>query len=1052
MNPGLSAALFLLMLLPTSAQVAVPPPGPPPPVLNFENPTVHGVDLSPSGKLLAVCNLPDGRVEFFSTANGQLTPITSVPVGIDPVSVRFRTEDEVWVVNYISQSINVISTESYNITALIQTEPRPTDVIFAGDPNRAFVAESLYNQIAVFDPITHERLTSIAVQAQRPTALAVSPDGQTVFCTVKESGNKTTILSRKLTQLTAPSAPGAVQDRRGPYKGRSPVPNAGDELDPPVNPKVGTNTAPHTGIIVRKSDSGRWLDGNQRDWTEFVSGTNAPMSGRMVGWDMLDHDLVIIDANNLNLSYVDSLMTICLGIGVNPANGNITVVGTEAFNEIRFEPKLNGVFASVLVANVSPSTRAAAIRDLNPHLTYQTSSIPFVERIRSIGDPRGIQWTSDGTRCFVLGRGSDNLLVLDAQGARVGDPIKLPEGPESLALNEAQNRIYILNRFDASVSVLDLETFEPVQTIRLFDPTPRSIKVGRKLLYNTHLTSGLGHLSCATCHVDGRMDRLAWDLGDPEGEFKRLRPGSLIGTFNNLHPMKGPMVTQTFQDIIGHEPLHWRGDRFKIEEFDVTFRDLLGMERRLGRIEMRKFKDLLKAIHFPPNPNRKLNGDYSTNLPLRGFVASGKIGRAAGEPLPNGDALRGSRFGDCIGCHSIPSGLGRTRLFDTNGLVIVQSFTLAQAENLPFKAVHFRNLYERTGLSYSSTNSTVGFGFLHDGRVDTLERYLLEGSSAGVRFTNDQQVADVIAFLISAGNKDASTSPGARNPGAHAAVGRQFSLNETNFAPLIAQFEFPIRQQHGIELSVRGIISNAPSGWLLTRTNARFVGARRSLTMTTNQLHAIIKTNNTFILTVLPEGSGSRLVQDRDLDGVFDADEMAGGSNPSDQFAALRNTAPKLEAIRDQVVQAGQKLQLDVKALDSDTPAQRITYRIATPPVTGARIDSITGTFTFEPTTEQAGDVFFFEVVALDSGSPRLTNSVHFAATVVPPLNVRAADGAIGLSWLSKPEQSFRLDYKNDVADLNWSVLSDEIVAQGGQTGTVDRAQEPRRFYRLTLD
>ena len=29
--------------------------------------------------------------------------------------------------------------------------------------------------------------------------------------------------------------------------------------------------------------------------------------------------------------------------------------------------------------------------------------------------------------------------------------------------------------------------------------------------------------------------------------------------------MKGPMTTQTMQDIIGHEPLHWRGDRSGLE-------------------------------------------------------------------------------------------------------------------------------------------------------------------------------------------------------------------------------------------------------------------------------------------------------------------------------------------------------------------------------------------------------------------------------------------------------------------------------------------------------
>ena len=33
-------------------------------------------------------------------------------------------------------------------------------------------------------------------------------------------------------------------------------------------------------------------------------------------------------------------------------------------------------------------------------------------------------------------------------------------------------------------------------------------------MYDTHLHSAWGEVSCANCHVDSRMDRLAWDLGN----------------------------------------------------------------------------------------------------------------------------------------------------------------------------------------------------------------------------------------------------------------------------------------------------------------------------------------------------------------------------------------------------------------------------------------------------------------------------------------------------------------------------------------------------------
>jgi hypothetical protein len=47
------------------------------------------------------------------------------------------------------------------------------------------------------------------------------------------------------------------------------------------------------------------------------------------------------------------------------------------------------------------------------------------------------------------------------------------------------------------------------------------------------------------------------------------RPDPRVG-FEDWHPMKGPTVTQTLQDIIGFEPFHWRGDRLSIEEFGLS--------------------------------------------------------------------------------------------------------------------------------------------------------------------------------------------------------------------------------------------------------------------------------------------------------------------------------------------------------------------------------------------------------------------------------------------------------------------------------------------------
>src|SRR5262249_32803871 len=157
------------------------------------------------------------------------------------------------------------------------------------------------------------------------------------------------------------------------------------------------------------------------------------------------------------------------------------------------------------------------------------------------------------------------------------------------------------NRFAASVAVVSTVSETVVATVPFFDPTPTAIKVGRKHLYDTHRTSGLGQAACGSCHVDARMDHLAWDLGDPSGIVKALTgqnlgagipglaPPTVNPNFQPWHPMKGPMVTQTLQDIVGKEPLHWRGDRAGLEEFNGAFQSLLGDDVQLSATEMQEF-------------------------------------------------------------------------------------------------------------------------------------------------------------------------------------------------------------------------------------------------------------------------------------------------------------------------------------------------------------------------------------------------------------------------------------------------------------------------------
>jgi DNA-binding beta-propeller fold protein YncE len=165
-----------------------------------------------------------------------------------------------------------------------------------------------------------------------------------------------------------------------------------------------------------------------------VSGASAAASGRPVGWDLPDRDVAVIDTATLGVTYVPRLMNVCMDLAVDATSGNVYVVGTDATNERRFEPKLSGRFLRVLLARVSRRPAAPQIVDLNPHLTYATARVAPALRAQSIGDPRAVVVDGAGGRVYVAGMGSDNLVVLDLAGARAPTPVARP-WPAGLALD-----------------------------------------------------------------------------------------------------------------------------------------------------------------------------------------------------------------------------------------------------------------------------------------------------------------------------------------------------------------------------------------------------------------------------------------------------------------------------------------------------------------------------------------------------------------------------------------------------------------------------------------
>ncbi|MEM9603873.1 MAG: putative Ig domain-containing protein [Pseudomonadota bacterium] len=790
--------------------------------VNFESPHGHPLDLTPDGRQLLAVNTAGHRLEVFSVSALGLSQRLSVPVGLDPVSVRARSNSEAWVVNRISDSISVVDLDTGDVVRTLTTGNEPADVVFSTARGRAFVSIADANQIEVYDLADLDTAPRrIDAGFEEPRALAVSPDGLRVYASSFFSGSNTTVLSGRPGPVTSGAVPGTenvVSRVDTPTGGVNPVPNQGSQFSPPLtagNPGFST-------LIVQGTADGAWRDDAGNDWRGFLTGAGAVASGRGTAWRLPDRDVVVINATTLGIdNYQTGLMTMLMALDANPVTGDVTAVGIDSDNHRRFEPNLNGVFARVEFARFTPGQPSQNF-DLNPHIDYTRSSSSEVLRQQSIGDPRAVKWHPSGDRMYVAGMGSNNLVVLDLNGQRLGQ-LALGQGPTGLALLADQGRGFALNRFDGTVTEFTLEPLAERSTTAFLDPTHESIRLGRPHLYDTHKGSGHGHLACASCHVDGRTDRLVWDLGKPDGENSVLH-----------HAMKSAMRTQPLLDTIRHPNMHWRGDRSELRDFLQTFTNLQAATPING-LEIGEFEDFLSGVHFPPSPWRNENNSLpgSVLLPDNPVAATG-------------DAVLGrQKLNACIGCHS--NNLSRSD---------VQSNALGQSVIPP----DFVQFYKRLGFNADDGNlSTSGFGFFHDG-ADSLMAAVPD--------------ADILAALLAFDGPDNGLAVTQLRQDSHAALGRQHTVRGT---PSLAD-----RQRINTLVGYAShphlaLVAKRHDGtrWFGYRYDAGtgFVPDRAGAVAVTVDQLVDASSAGSLTVTLVMAGTESRVGVDRDFDTVLDGDD-----------------------------------------------------------------------------------------------------------------------------------------------------------------------------------
>ncbi|MCA8948634.1 MAG: hypothetical protein KDE27_03985, partial [Planctomycetes bacterium] len=252
---------------------------------NFESPLAHGLALSPGGDRLFAVNAAAARLAVFSLADPRHPRLErEIDVALEPVAVAAHGDAEVAVVCWLSDCVQLVSLPHGNVVATIAVGDEPGDIVFAGEPARAFVSVSGPREVTVIDPASRVVVARVPVFCDAPRALCRSIAGDRVYVAAQRSGNGTTI---------APA-------------GTAPLPPTPDDDTLP--------SAPREGLIVRADDPA---------W-------------RQLDVALPDLDVFGLDAQTFAVVEQHAHVgTSLFDLASDPRSGDLWVANTEAHNLVR---------------------------------------------------------------------------------------------------------------------------------------------------------------------------------------------------------------------------------------------------------------------------------------------------------------------------------------------------------------------------------------------------------------------------------------------------------------------------------------------------------------------------------------------------------------------------------------------------------------------------------------------------------------------------------------------------------------------------------------------
>jgi YVTN family beta-propeller protein len=312
--------------------------------------------------------------------------------------------------------------------------------------------------------------------------------------------------------------------------------------------------------------------------------------------------------------------------------------------------------------------------------------IPLDELDRYFALPWGIAITPDKSKIFLTTAGAQSVTVIDvpnllktvrtrqqpfvndlsASAEYVSFRIPVGHNPRGVALSPDGKRLYVANRLDDTISVIDTAAEKVVLTIDLGGPKEiNALRRGERLFYTAEFAFQ-GGFGCSNCHIDSTIDGLEWDL-EPDGFGKDI------------------VDNRSLENLAGTEPFKWNGGNPDMPtECGPRTEKFFFRSQSFNQQQLTDLVTFVYSLPNRPNRYRDAKGD---------LTAAQERGKSIFERTnsKNGSAIAESN--QCAFCHSGPKYTNRQQIDVGSGKSTDRSpvIDVPQLPNLAYSAPYLHD-------------------------------------------------------------------------------------------------------------------------------------------------------------------------------------------------------------------------------------------------------------------------------------------------------------------------------------------------------------------------